>query len=82
MKKIEPLVTVYITNHNYGKYLLESIESILNQSYQNIELITNSSNFKRNLYNDDYYNTLVLMMSSGNFDGFNYKSFVSYIEGF
>ena len=49
---------------------------------QNIELITNLSNFKRNLYNDDYYNTLVLMMSSGNFDGFNYKSFVNYIESF
>lgn len=32
-------VTVYITNYNYGKYLKEAIESVLNQSYSNIELI-------------------------------------------
>ena len=34
-----PLVTVYITNHNYGKYLKESIESVLNQSFKDFELI-------------------------------------------
>jgi len=33
------LVTVYITNHNYGKYLQQSIESVLKQTYQNYELI-------------------------------------------
>mgnify|MGYP001166524775 CR=1 FL=1 len=33
------LVTVYITNHNYGKYLEESIESVLSQSYTNFELL-------------------------------------------
>ena len=33
------LVTVYITNHNYGKYLQQSIESVLSQTYQNYELI-------------------------------------------
>ena len=62
--------------------IISSIQIKESFNNQNIELITNSSNFKRNLYNDDYYNTLVLMMSSGNFDGFNYKSFVSYIESF
>jgi glycosyltransferase involved in cell wall biosynthesis len=35
----QPLVTVYITNHNYGKYVEQSIQSVLNQEYKNIELI-------------------------------------------
>jgi len=33
------LITVYITNYNYGKYIKQSIESVLNQTYQNFELI-------------------------------------------
>ena len=33
------LVSVYITNFNYGKYIKQSIESVLNQSIQNFELI-------------------------------------------
>ncbi len=33
------LITVYITNHNYGKYIKQSIDSVLNQTYQNFELI-------------------------------------------
>ena len=39
MKDPAPLVTVYITNHNYGEYLEQAIESVLQQSYRNIELI-------------------------------------------
>ena len=34
-----PLVTVYITNHNYGKYINKAIKSVLNQSLKNFELI-------------------------------------------
>ena len=34
-----PLVTVYITNYNYGKYIRQSINSVLKQTYQNFELI-------------------------------------------
>ena len=33
------LVTIYITNYNYGNYIEESIESVLNQTYYNYELI-------------------------------------------
>ena len=33
------LVTIYITNYNYGKYLTQSIESVLHQTYQFFELI-------------------------------------------
>ena len=39
MNKKEPLITIYITNHNYGKYIKQSIDSVLNQTYQNFEII-------------------------------------------
>ena len=34
-----PLVTVYLVNHNYGKFLKQSVESVLKQNYKNYELI-------------------------------------------
>ena len=34
-----PLVTVYITNYNYGAYLEKAVESVLNQSMKDFELI-------------------------------------------
>jgi len=33
------LVTIYITNHNYGRFIKQSIDSVLNQSYQDFELL-------------------------------------------
>lgn len=33
------LVTIYITNYNYAQFIRKSIDSVLGQSYQNIELI-------------------------------------------
>jgi glycosyltransferase involved in cell wall biosynthesis len=36
---IRPLVSVIITNYNYGEYINQAIESVLDQSYKNIELI-------------------------------------------
>ena len=35
----QPLVTVYITNYNYGKYIKQAIDSVLNQTCQDFELI-------------------------------------------
>jgi len=37
--KNKPLVTVYIPCHNYGKYLSMAIESVINQIYEEWELI-------------------------------------------
>lgn len=34
-----PLITVYITNHNYAKYIKKAIDSVLNQTFKNFELI-------------------------------------------
>ena len=34
-----PLVSIIIYNFNYGKYLRECIESALNQTYENIEIL-------------------------------------------
>jgi len=39
MKDKSPLVSVVITNYNYAKYLREAINSALNQTYQNKEVI-------------------------------------------
>lgn len=39
MRTIDPLVTVYITNYNYGLYIRESIESVLSQTLKNFELL-------------------------------------------
>ena len=35
----KPKITVYITNYNYGKYIKQAIESVLNQSCKDFELI-------------------------------------------
>lgn len=35
----EPLVSIYILSHKYGKYLTQALESVENQSYQNIQVI-------------------------------------------
>jgi glycosyltransferase involved in cell wall biosynthesis len=35
----EPLVSILISNYNYGRYIGESIQSALDQTYPNIELI-------------------------------------------
>jgi glycosyltransferase involved in cell wall biosynthesis len=37
--KENPLVTVYITNYNYGQYLEEAILSVLDQNFQDFELL-------------------------------------------
>lgn len=38
MKNNTPLVTIYITNYNYSNFIIQSIESVLNQTLSNFEL--------------------------------------------
>ena len=35
----DPLITIYITNHNYGQYIEAAILSVLNQTLQDFELL-------------------------------------------
>lgn len=39
IKTSAPTISVIITNYNYGKYINQAIESVLRQTYENIELI-------------------------------------------
>ena len=39
MDKKTPIVSVVVPNYNYARYLNERLLSILNQTYQNFELI-------------------------------------------
>jgi len=39
MKIKKPLITVYITNHNYADYIEQAIDSVLKQSFQDFEII-------------------------------------------
>lgn len=36
---MKPLITVYITNYNYGRYVKQAIDSLLEQSYQNLQIL-------------------------------------------
>lgn len=35
----QPLVTVYITNYNYGRYIRQAVDSVLTQSMQDFEVL-------------------------------------------
>ena len=39
MFKKDPIITVYITNKNYGIYLDKAIKSVFDQTFKEIELI-------------------------------------------
>ncbi len=52
--KCEPLVSVCIPNFNYGHYLSHCLESVLNQTYQNIEVIFSDNASTDNSYDIAY----------------------------
>ncbi len=51
---VNPLVSVRLCNYNYGRYLRECIDSILNQTYPNIEICVSD-----NASNDGSWNIIL-----------------------
>ena len=50
-----------------------SAEDVLNGFGGNITIFDDSANFISYLYSEDWNNAILLLMSSGNFDGIDYK---------
>ncbi len=67
----DKLVSVVITNYNYEQFLPEAVESVLNQTYKNIEIIIvddGSRDDSRNViekYADEYPNILPVFKENG-----------------
>jgi glycosyltransferase involved in cell wall biosynthesis len=65
MKKF-PKITVYIVNRNYGKYIRQALESVISQTYKNIELIiiddnsTDNSKVLIKTFKKKYIKTIIL----------------------
>ena len=65
MKKF-PKITVYIVNRNYGKYMRKALESVISQTYKNIELIviddnsTDNSKVLIRTFKKKYKKTIIL----------------------
>ena len=36
---VNPLITVYVVSHNYGHFLIDAIESVLRQTFEDWELL-------------------------------------------
>ena len=55
-----PKVTIYITNYNYGRFITQAIDSCINQTFKNFEIIiiddgsTDKSKKIINKYTRDY----------------------------
>ncbi len=49
-KKIEPLVTVHISAYNHQQYIGDSIQSVIDQTYENIECIIINDGSKDNTH--------------------------------
>ena len=67
--KEKPLVTIYITNHNYGKFVKKAINSVLSQTYRNFELIIiddGSTDNSKKIINKYKYNSKIKIFYQAN----------------
>ncbi|MGC8490158.1 MAG: glycosyltransferase family 2 protein [Syntrophobacteraceae bacterium] len=86
--KDKPLVSVLIHNYNYGRYLRQCLDSVLNQTYDNVEIV-----FSDNASTDDswdiavdyarrYPRQMVLIRNRKNFGpGPNLENCYAHIKG-
>ena len=79
-------VSVAINNYNYSEYIVECIESVLNQTYKNIEVIIiddgstdNSLNIITSHYSENPLIKIVSKINAGQLSAFNEA--VKYITG-
>ena len=83
----EPLVSVFIPYYNDDKFLRESIEAVLNQSYKNLELIlvnhasTDSSRDIAHSYDDDRIVHIDMPINYGAGSGKLLKEFLKVAKG-
>lgn len=71
MSKHQPLVTLYIVNYNYCRYLEKAIKSALNQTYDNLEIliIDDGSTDKSHLIIDEYEQNKLIRVFRGKNEG-------------
>lgn len=71
MVKSRPLVTVYVVNHNYGRYLSQAVESLQSQTLQDFEILiiddgsTDNSREVIELYRDNERVTIIYQQNKG-----------------
>lgn len=70
------LVTIYITNYNYAEYIEQAIESVLNQTFQDFELIIiddgSTDNSKKILKKFENYSNIEIIFQKNK--GLNFNS--------
>jgi glycosyltransferase involved in cell wall biosynthesis len=79
----DPLVTVLINNYNYGRFLRDAIESALNQTYRNVEVVVvddGSTDESREILNS-YGNRIVSVLKENGGQGSAFNAGVAASRG-